>query len=64
VAASNILALPGQVGDAGLLFDPTSVTSIRDAILQIVNDPAAAKVRADRARERMAAMTVEAMAPS
>ena len=34
VAASNILAIPEQVGDAGLLFDPTSVASIRDAILE------------------------------
>lgn len=59
VAASNILALPEQVGDAGLLFDPNSVASIRDAILQIVNDPVSAQVRAGRARERMAAMTVE-----
>ena len=59
VAASNVVALPEQVGDAGLLFDPTSVPSIRDAILEIVNNPAPAKVRADRARERMAAMTVE-----
>jgi glycosyltransferase involved in cell wall biosynthesis len=59
VAASNVVALPEQVGEAGLLFDPTSVASIRDAILEIVNNPAPAKVRADRARERMAAMTVE-----
>ena len=59
VAASNILALPEQVGDAGLLFDPNSVASIRDAILQIVNDPVSAQARAGRARERMVAMTVE-----
>lgn len=59
VAASNILALPEQVGDAGLLFDPTSVPSIRDAILRIVDDPVSAQMRARRARERMAAMTVE-----
>jgi glycosyltransferase involved in cell wall biosynthesis len=59
VAASNILALPEQVGDAGLLFDPTSVASIRDAIMEMANNPAAARSRAVRARERMAAMTVE-----
>ena len=34
VAASNILAIPEQVGDAGLLFEPTSVASIRDAMLR------------------------------
>jgi len=27
------------VGDAGLLLDPTSVASIKDAILRIVWDP-------------------------
>ena len=39
VAASGILAIPEQVGDAGLLFDPKSVASIKDAILGIVKDP-------------------------
>jgi glycosyltransferase involved in cell wall biosynthesis len=59
VAASNVLALPEQVGDAGLLFDPLSVASIKTAILDIVRNPAAAKTRANLARQRMAAMTVE-----
>jgi glycosyltransferase involved in cell wall biosynthesis len=57
VAASNILALPEQVGDAGLLFDPTSSASIKRAILEIVNDPQAARQRAGRGHERMSAMT-------
>jgi glycosyltransferase involved in cell wall biosynthesis len=57
VAASNILALPEQVGDAGLLFDPKSPASIKEAILNIVSDPESARRRADRARERMSAMT-------
>jgi glycosyltransferase involved in cell wall biosynthesis len=57
VAASDILAIPEQVGDAGLLFDPTSVTSIRDAIIAILGDPAAARQLAERGRERMLAMT-------
>ncbi len=35
VVASGILAIPEQVGDAGLLFDPMSVASIRDAILKL-----------------------------
>jgi glycosyltransferase involved in cell wall biosynthesis len=59
VAASNILAIPEQVGDGGLLFDPNSAQSIKSAILKIINDPAAAQARAARARERMAAMTPE-----
>jgi glycosyltransferase involved in cell wall biosynthesis len=57
VAASNILALPEQVGDAGLLFDPKSPGSIRQAILDILKNPEAARQRAIRGRERMAAMT-------
>jgi glycosyltransferase involved in cell wall biosynthesis len=59
VAASNILAIPEQVGDGGLLFDPNSAQSIKSAILEIIKDPAAARARAARARERMAAMTPE-----
>jgi glycosyltransferase involved in cell wall biosynthesis len=59
VAASNILALPEQVGDAGLLFDPTSVASIKAAMLEILRNPAAARERANRGRARMAAMTPE-----
>jgi glycosyltransferase involved in cell wall biosynthesis len=57
VAASNILALPEQVGDAGLLFDPKSVASIRQAIVEIVKNPEGARQRAMRARERMSEMT-------
>jgi glycosyltransferase involved in cell wall biosynthesis len=57
VAASNIQAIPEQVGDAGLLFDPMSVASIRDAILRIVRDGELAQSLARRGRERMQAMT-------
>jgi len=56
VAASDILAIPEQVGDAGLLFDPKSVDSIRQAIVKII-DPAIARELAKRGRERMSAMT-------
>lgn len=59
VVASNILAMPEQVGDAGLLFDPTSVAAMSDAILRVIRDPAAARQRAQRGRERMLAMTPE-----
>lgn len=57
VAASNILAIPEQVGDAGVLFDPTSVLSIKEAILRIVRDPEAARLFGKRGRDRMMAMT-------
>ncbi len=59
VAASGILAIPEQVGDAGFLFDPMSVASIRDAILKIARDPAQARQLGQRGRERMQAMTPE-----
>jgi glycosyltransferase involved in cell wall biosynthesis len=59
VAASNILAIPEQVGDAGLLFDPESVASIKQAILRIVEDPQAARLLGEKGRHRMLAMTPE-----
>ena len=59
VVASGILAIPEQVGDGGLLFDPTSVPSIRDATVKTLADPDAARGRAQLARERMRAMTPE-----
>ncbi|MGA7805025.1 glycosyltransferase family 4 protein [Bradyrhizobium sp.] len=59
VIASAILAIPEQVGDAGLLFDPTSVPAIRDAILEVLREPAAARERTRRGRDRMLAMTRE-----
>jgi glycosyltransferase involved in cell wall biosynthesis len=58
VAASNILAIPEQVGDAGLLFDPKSVDSIKQAMLGII-EPNTARELAKRGRARMAAMTPE-----
>jgi glycosyltransferase involved in cell wall biosynthesis len=59
IAASDILAIPEQVGDAGLLFDPKSVASIKDAILRIVRDPEAARLLGEKGRDRMLAMTPE-----
>ncbi len=59
VVASNILAIPEQVGDAGLLFDPTSTASIKEAILKIVKDPVAARQLGKRGQDRMSAMTPE-----
>jgi glycosyltransferase involved in cell wall biosynthesis len=59
VVASGILAIPEQVGDAGLLFEPTSVTSIKQAILDIVRDPEAARLLGKKGLDRMLAMTPE-----
>ncbi len=59
VIASGILGIPEQVGDAALLFDPTSVGSIRDAILKVVGDAELARALGRKGRERMLAMTPE-----
>jgi glycosyltransferase involved in cell wall biosynthesis len=59
VAASGILAMPEQVGDAGVLFDPTSVASIRQAILQIAGDPEAVRLLGQKGKQKMRAMTSE-----
>ena len=61
VAASGILAIPDQVGDAGLLFDPTSVASISQAILKIVEDPETARRLGKKGQDRMLAMTPEVL---
>lgn len=57
VVASGILAIPEQVGDAGLLFDPKSIASIKQAILKLVTDPEAARLLGSRGRDKMLAMT-------
>jgi glycosyltransferase involved in cell wall biosynthesis len=57
VAASDILAIPEQVGDAALLFDPASVASIKQAMLTLLRDPQAASALGARGKARMSAMT-------
>ncbi len=39
VAASNVASIPEIVGDAGVLFDPTSPGSIADGVEQAMDDP-------------------------
>jgi glycosyltransferase involved in cell wall biosynthesis len=57
VAASGILSIPEQVGEAALLFDPYSSFSIAESILKLVNDLDLAKMLGKRGREKMASMT-------
>jgi len=38
VCASNVVALPEQVQDAGLLFDPNDTTDIANKIMQLLTD--------------------------
>lgn len=39
VCASNVVALPEQVGDAGLLFDPQSTDDITEKICALLVSP-------------------------
>ena len=58
VCASNVFALPEQVGDAGLLFDPNDVNDISAKIYQLLTNH---KLRIDiieRARVKMASMNI------
>ncbi|MGO8083554.1 glycosyltransferase family 4 protein [Rhizobium leguminosarum] len=62
VAASGILALPEQIGEAGLLFDPMSSESIAKAMISLAENPALSRELAARGRQRMALMTANAYA--
>jgi glycosyltransferase involved in cell wall biosynthesis len=57
VAASGTLSISGQVGEAGLLFDPLSTSSIAESIIRLVDDPGFAKTLGNRGRDKMASMT-------
>ena len=57
VAASGILSMPEQVGDAGLLFDPFSSSSMAKSILKIVSDYELAKELGARGLKKIASMT-------
>lgn len=59
VLASDLLAIPEQVGTAGLLFDPQSSESIAARMLEIARDPGLAHKLGAQGRDRMAAMTAQ-----
>lgn len=59
VAASDVLAIPEQVGDAGLLFDPARPDSIAEALRRLLGDDAMREELAARGRSRFAAMTMD-----
>jgi glycosyltransferase involved in cell wall biosynthesis len=54
VASSNVTALPEQVADAGLLFDPTDPVAIGEAIWKIFSDDALAADLVAKGRRRLA----------
>lgn len=57
VCASNVVALPEQVGDAGLLFDPMSAEDMAAAIGRLLGDPALRRTLVERGFRRMAEVT-------
>ncbi len=59
VCASNVVGLPQQVGDAGLLFDPNSKFDIAEKICQLISDPYLRTQLIDRGRKRMLSVTHE-----
>ena len=56
VCASNVVALPEQVGDAGLLFDPLSVNDIADKIGTLLADSALRTQLTERGLRRIASI--------
>ena len=59
VCASNVVALPEQVGDAALLFDPLSTQSIARSLEAILDDSDLRIALAERGKRRVAAMTLD-----
>jgi len=54
VATSRIYGIPEQVGDAAILFDPTSVDDIHDAMVRLWTDDALCAELAQRGRAHAA----------
>jgi glycosyltransferase involved in cell wall biosynthesis len=59
VCAASVVALPEQVGDAGLLFDPMSVESIAEAMRTLISDPELCMRLRQKGKERVEEMTYE-----
>jgi len=59
VCASRVVALPEQVGDAAVLFDPTSVEDIARAIGDTFEDSALREQLVVRGRRRIEGLTME-----
>lgn len=57
VCASNVVALPEQIGEGGILFDPLSIEDIAEKICQLLENPDLRQVIAKHGRERVDALT-------
>lgn len=59
VCASNVVALPDQLGNAGLLFDPLSIQDITDKISSVLGDAELGRTLVARGRRRVEALTMD-----
>jgi glycosyltransferase involved in cell wall biosynthesis len=59
ICASRVVALPEQIGDAGLLFDPLDVDDIESQMGRLLQEPALREELAKRGRLRAAAVTTD-----
>ena len=59
VAVSNIVALPEQVGDAGLLFDPLSVNELENVMRRLLEDEGLREKLSNLGKARLNALTFE-----
>ncbi len=59
VCASNVVAIPEQVGNAGLLFDPYSAESIAESICSLLGSDDLRSHLARLGRARLEAMSHE-----
>ncbi len=64
VCASNVVALPEQVGAAGLLFNPFSVDDIAESMFRLLKSPDLRRQLIERGQRRIAALTPDAYAQS
>jgi glycosyltransferase involved in cell wall biosynthesis len=56
---SNVYALPEQVGDAGLLFDPNNIDDMAEKIYKVWTDEKLRKELVEKGYERIKDMTLE-----
>lgn len=59
VASSNVTALPEYAGDAALLFDPSSIESIADALRRMSTDADLRETLCQRGSRRIRLLTWE-----
>jgi glycosyltransferase involved in cell wall biosynthesis len=64
VCASNVVALPEQVGAAGLLFDPLSPDDIAESMIRLLRSPDLRRQLIERGQARIATLTTDAYAQS